>query len=617
MNTKTKTLSFFGAALALAVTGTLGQERVRSLMTIPGDAQVTLTWLPAAGASGYNVKRASSSFAPLTVVATNIPGTTCTLTNLKNGTNYYFAVSSVADEFESADTPRLRATPSAAVLDLLPAGAKLEQVATGYQVTEGPVWDPAGGGSLIFSDIDGNRMYRWTPGSGATTFRQPSNRANGNTLDRQGRLITCQQTTRSVTRTKLDGTVTTLVSQYKGQPFNEPNDVVVKSDGTVWFTDPIWSNATMTQPGQYVYRFDPEVGNASVTLVATNTLSPNGLCFSPDETRLYVADCTNVLSPGAVPGLIWVYNVLTDNSLTNGRVFVQAPYPDGIRADHYGRIYTRAFVGSGVGLQLFGADGQWLGALAVPEPPYNLCLGGTNQEMLFITAQISVYAVTRMPDLVVTAIYTIPASPREGQRVTFTALVKNQGTGSTPTGQVARLSFALDGATNVLWSEALPQAIPPDATVLVTVSAGTGPPLWTATAGSHSLQATVDDLNQLPESNDKNNTFTASVTVSAIPTDSDGDGMDDASETYAGTNSLDRDSVLRMTSIEPADADHLALTWSSVERKAYRVVRCASLEELGWASNINRIVAPGGATSLTQTVTNNHGLQFFRVQVVP
>ena len=93
--------------------------------------------------------------------------------------------------------------------------------------------------------------------------------------------------------------------------------------------------------------------------------------------------------------------------------------------------------------------------------------------------------------------------------------------------------------------------------------------------------------------------------------------MDDASETYAGTNSLDRDSVLRMTSIEPADADHLALTWSSVERKAYRVVRCASLEELGWASNINRIVAPGGATSLTQTVTNNHGLQFFRVQVVP
>ena len=209
----TKTLLFFVATLALAMADTLGQERVRSLMTIPGDAQVTLTWLPAAQASGYNVKQATSAAGPLTVVATNIPGTTCLLTNLKNGTNYFFAVSSVADEFESADTPRLQATPSAAVLDLLPAGAKLEKLATGYQTAEGPVWDPAGGGSLIFSDIDGNCMYRWTPGSGITTFRQPSNRANGNTLDRQGRLITCQQTTRSVTRTELDGTVTTLVSQ--------------------------------------------------------------------------------------------------------------------------------------------------------------------------------------------------------------------------------------------------------------------------------------------------------------------------------------------------------------------------------------------------------------------
>jgi sugar lactone lactonase YvrE len=354
---KTLTTILLPAMLRLAGIEARGQDQVTSFLAIPGDAQVTLTWAPASQASSYNVKQGRSVNGPFTTIATNVPGSSYVVNNLTNNQVYFFAVSSVADEFESANTPGLSATPSAAVLDLLPAGAKMEVLASGFQTSEGPVWNSAQGGFLIFSDLDGNRMLRWTPGSGITTFRRPSNRANGNTLDLQGRLLTCQQTTRSVTRAEPDGTITPLVTQYKAKPFNEPNDVVVKSDGTGWFTDPRWSNPTQTQPGQYVYRFDLEVGNPSVTLVATNTLSPNELCFSPDEAWLYVADTLGPASQDdEFPGLIWVYDVLPDNSLANGQVFFPC-------------------------LSCF-----------------NVCLGGANQEMLFVTVGTSLYAITRMPD---------------------------------------------------------------------------------------------------------------------------------------------------------------------------------------------------------------------------
>lgn len=597
-------------AWMFAITGVRSQDRVTSFLAVPGDAQVTLTWAPAFQASGYNVKQGASASGPFKVIAMNVSESRYLVTSLTNDRPYYFAVSSVADEFESASTPGLRAMPSAAVLDLLPAGAKVEKLASGFRLTEGPVWNPAEGGFLIFSDVDGNRLLRWSPRAGITTFRQPSQRANGNTLDLQGRLITCQQATRSVTRTETDGTLTPLVTEYNGRRFNEPNDVVVKSDGTVWFTDPTYNNP-QTQPGQYVYRFDPEVGNASVAVVATTLSSPNGLCFSPDETRLYVGNALQA-------GFIRVFDVLPDNSLTNGRLFTQLAFADGIRADRRGRVYASAALSPTLfGVQVFDANGQLLDHLRLAELPRNLCFGGINQELLFVTAGTSLYGITRMPDLVVTATYGTPANPTEGQRVTFSAVVKNQGTAPTPAGQVARLSFSLDGATNVSWSATLPQSIPPDASVLVTVNAGSEGTLWTATAGSHSLQAAVDDLNQVTESIETNNSHARGLSVSTIPADSDGDGLDDASETVAGTDPQDRTSVLRITSIEPEDADHLTLTWSSVPGRAYCVARSSSLAAPGWATCLNRVIAPGGGTSLTRTVTVTHELNFYRVLVVP
>lgn len=222
-----------------------------------------------------------------------------------------------------------------------------------------------------------------------------------------------------------------------------------------------------------------------------------------------------------------------------------------------------------------------------------------------------------MPDLVVTAAYANPSSPKEGQRIIFSAVVKNQGTAPTPPGRATRVRFVLDGATNTAWSAVFNESIPPDASALLTVSGGADGPVWTATAGAHSLQATVDDLNQVSESNETNNRRNAGWGVSTSPTDSDGDGLDDESETIAGTDPRDRASVLRITSIARLDANQLALTWSSVPGMVYRVVRYADIAGPKWASCLSQVVAPEGATSLTRTVTDSGGLHFYRVLVVP
>jgi hypothetical protein len=165
----------------------------RSLMAVSADGQVTLTWDVASNATGYNVKHVSTAAGSLVVIATNVQEASLVVTNLKNGIANFYTVSSLADGFESADTPRIRVTPSAPVLDLLPAGAKLEKLATGFQFTEGPMWIPAEPGFLIFSDIhdppfqSSSAMYKWTSGSSTTLFRSATNVANGNTLDREGR----------------------------------------------------------------------------------------------------------------------------------------------------------------------------------------------------------------------------------------------------------------------------------------------------------------------------------------------------------------------------------------------------------------------------------------------
>ncbi len=200
--------------------------------------------------------------------------------------------------------------------------APVKQLASGFDWAEGPVWF-GDAGCLIFSDIPNNRMLRWTPGSGLTTFRSPSNYANGNTRDRQGRLITCEHGTRSVTRTELDGSITTLVDRFEGKRLNSPNDVVVASDGAIWFTDPHYGIASDYEGYKseqelpcHVYRLDP---NGSIRAVATDFNCPNGLAFSPDETRLYVADTGRVGM--ADPSHIRVFDVSPDGRLSGGGLF--------------------------------------------------------------------------------------------------------------------------------------------------------------------------------------------------------------------------------------------------------------------------------------------------------
>ena len=581
----------------------MADPTIQSFVAIPGDGQVTLAWGTASHASGYNVKRATSATGLMTVIATNISPTSLVVTNLKNGTAYFFAISAVAGEFESADTPRLRATPSSPFLDILPAGAKLEKLASGFQYTEGPLWIPDNGGYLIFCDVFGNRMLRWAPGSEATTFRRPSYEAGGNALDAQGRLITTEHTSRRVIRAEVDGTVTPLVTEYNGKTFNEPNDLAVKSDGTVWFTDPTYSNS-QTQPGQYVYRFDPNAGNASVTLVASNTTSPNGICFSPDETRLYVADFFSGVR---------VYDVAADNSLANSRVFSGLPSADGIKADRAGRLWVSA---QGNGLRVFHSDKSLLGTLPIPEAVANLCFGGTNQEMLFLTAASSLYGITRLPDLVVTAINISPSAPYAGQSVRFTATVKNQGTGPTPAGTAIRVALSVGSGTNVVWCDSFTNALPPDGSVVLTANEGVAGSTWLAREGAQTIYATVDDRGGIKESLENNNTFKRTVNIAGVPPDTDGDGMSDLDEATAGTDLQSPQSLLRIQSLELLESGRIKLTWSSVPGKRYRVAALSSVTAPDWVGFTGAITATDSTTSWSGTVPSLGRSEFFRIAVV-
>ena len=263
--------------------------------------------------------------------------------------------------------------------------AKLTKLAGELKFTEGPVWLARDGGYLIFSDIPANELKQWSAKGGLTTFRQPSQNANGNTLDRAGRLVTCEHRGRRVSIQETDGTVRTLVDRFDGKKFNSPNDAVVKSDSTVWFTDPPYglpNGETKEQDGSYVYRFDPNT--KTTTLVAKGFDMPNGLCFSPDEKKLYVAD-------SGKPRHIRGFDVQLDGTLTGGAVFCQIDKggPDGIRCDASGRIFSSA----GDGIHIFGPDGKLIGKILVPESPANLCFGGADGHTLFITARTSLYSI--------------------------------------------------------------------------------------------------------------------------------------------------------------------------------------------------------------------------------
>ena len=205
--------------------------------------------------------------------------------------------------------------------------APVKQIATGFDWTEGPVWF-GDAGCLLFSDIPNNRIMRWTPGAGASVYREPSNYANGHTRDREGRLVSCEHGGRRVTRTELDGSITIIADRYRGKRLNSPNDVVVKSDGTIWFTDPHYGISTNYEGFKSdqelpcnVYRVDLAAGSVEAVIADCN--GPNGLAFSPDERRLYVADTGRMF--GDDPTHIRVFDVEGDGALSGGDVFPRRP----------------------------------------------------------------------------------------------------------------------------------------------------------------------------------------------------------------------------------------------------------------------------------------------------
>ncbi len=269
-----------------------------------------------------------------------------------------------------------------------------KQIATGFDWVEGPVWF-GDAGCLLFSDIPNNRILRYTPELGISTYRAPSNYANGHTRDGQGRLISCEHGTRRVTRTEHDGSITVLASHFDGKPLNSPNDVVVKSDGSIWFSDPhygIMTNyegfASAQENPCVVYRLTAETGVLEVMVSDLNC--PNGLAFSPDESRLYVADTGRMFSDDRQS--IAVYDCAPDGRLSGGRHFhtIDPGCADGIRVDSEGNIWSSA----ADGVHCIAPDGQLMGKILLPELVSNLCFGGRAKHELYITASTSLYKIT-------------------------------------------------------------------------------------------------------------------------------------------------------------------------------------------------------------------------------
>jgi gluconolactonase len=267
-------------------------------------------------------------------------------------------------------------------------GVKVERIGTGFQFTEGPVWNVKGG-YLLFSDIPANRIIKWTPEDGISDFRVPSGKSNGLTLDRKGRLIACEHANRRVSRTEEDGAVVTIASHYKGKKLNSPNDVVVKSDGSVYFTDPPYGLDPIfgifeeqELPFNGVYRVSPNGDDLSLLI---DDSVPNGLAFSPNESLLYVADTEM--------NHLRVFDVKDNGKTANGCIFAEISgeplAPDGLKVDSEGNVYV---TGKG-GIWVLNPEGRRLGIISVPELPANLCWGDRDWKTLYITARTSLYRV--------------------------------------------------------------------------------------------------------------------------------------------------------------------------------------------------------------------------------
>jgi gluconolactonase len=292
--------------------------------------------------------------------------------------------------FETAD-PRFRR--------LHVATARLDTLYSGCRWAEGPAYFPAGR-YLVWSDNPNNRMLRYDECSGqVSVFRSPSNYSNGNTVDRSGRLVSCEHGGRRISRTEFDGSVITIADRYDGKRLNSPNDVVVRSDGSIWFSDPTYGidsdyeghKAESEQTANRVYRVDPQSG--AVTALADDFVQPNGLAFSPDERTLYIAD-TGRSHRDDGPAHIRKFAVADDGKLSGGAVFAEctAGLFDGFRLDTAGRIWTSA----ADGVHCYDPDGTLIGKIRIPEIVANVCFGGEKRNFLYICGTTSLYGV-RLP----------------------------------------------------------------------------------------------------------------------------------------------------------------------------------------------------------------------------
>lgn len=273
---------------------------------------------------------------------------------------------------------------------LVANGAKVEKLAGGMKFTEGPVWLPSEQ-KLVFSDIPNSKLMQWSEADGLSVYRD-SEQANGNILDLQGRIISCQHKARNVIRIEADGSTTLLADRFDGKRFNSPNDVAIRSDGTLWFTDPPWGlTGSHEIPGHWVYKLEPKTGKVEV--VHKYLAMPNGIVFSPDESRIYIADTGgHKRHPDPdfhkLPASIQCYEIDNEGNLGK-KLFQIASGSDGMAVDAQGNLYAT----HGGKVHIYDADGNERQQIDVPEGPANVCFGGDDHKTLFITARTSLYSV--------------------------------------------------------------------------------------------------------------------------------------------------------------------------------------------------------------------------------